>query len=363
MSRGEGLKSSERIIVLRLSSIGDLILISPLLRALRRQFPQAKLDLVTKEAFAELVRFNPNLSDIHLVRPEEGFAGLSRLGMKLRAANYDTVLDLHRNFRTSWLLQLIRPRSILRYRKHRVRRWLYVKFKTKTMQGVPPVYARYLAAAHSLGVGEDGNGLELFWRSEHEQQAEQALLQLGWIPGMPLVALAPGAGFFTKRWPIEHFAELASQILERFAYIGIAIVGGRNETGLGRQISEYVNQPQRSGGRVFDLTGKCSLLTSAVVIQRSRLLVTNDSGPMHMAEAVRTPLIMLAGSTTRELGFFPQSPTSRVLEVDLPCRPCSHLGRQACPLGHFRCMREIAPELVAAEVENVLRQVAVGSRQ
>jgi heptosyltransferase-2 len=234
----------------------------------------------------------------------------------------------------------------LRYCKHRFRRWLFVQFKLSTMLAIPPVYARYLQAAETLGVKDDGAGPELFWQPQHEEEANTILRQAGWQPEQELIGLAPGAGFFTKRWPVEYFAQLAGEIPRLYPEAGVAVLGGPQDAEFGRFIAA------RAGHHVLDLTGGSTLLVSAAVIKRCRFLVANDSGLMHVAEAVRTPLLALFGSTTRELGFYPQLPTSRVLEnTALACRPCSHLGHRICPRGHFRCMREITPERVLHEIQ------------
>jgi heptosyltransferase-2 len=325
------------------------VLASPLLRALRRRFPHAAIDFIVKAEFAPLVQHNPNVNVVHEFNPAEGLAGLLRLGQKLRREHYDAAIDLHKNFRTRFLVRLAGAKRVLRYRKHVWRRWLFVKLKRNTMRHAPPIYKRYLEAASALGARDDAAGTELFWNQQHEQEADRALQQHGAGRGQPLIVLAPGAGYFTKRWPAEHFAGLAARLAAHYPDFLIIILGGQQDSAAGRLIAAA------AGNRAIDLTGRCSLLAAAALIKRGRLLVANDSGLMHVAEAVETPLIMLAGSTTRELGFFPQRHSSRVLEnKTLACRPCSHLGYEACPAGHFRCLRETTPARVLKEITSML---------
>ncbi|MDZ7266737.1 MAG: lipopolysaccharide heptosyltransferase II [candidate division KSB1 bacterium] len=345
LADGESIPTVKRILILRLSSIGDVVLVSPLVRVLRRRLPQAEIDFVVKAEFAELMRHNPHLNAVHEVPTAARLAGLQRLREKLADRRYDTVLDLHKNFRTQYLLHGLGAGQVLRYRKHVVRRWLHVRFKLATMRNLPPVYQRYLQAAAPLGVRDDGAGTELHWLPSHEAEAAQALPLTAHDRTLPMLALAPGAGYFTKRWPPEYFAELAGLLLARGRDCWIAVLGGEQDRAAGQQIAA-------AGHRVIDLTGRLSLLAAAAVLARSRLVVANDSGLMHMAEAVKTPVLMLAGSTTRALGFFPQRRESLVLENQaLPCRPCSHLGHAACPRRHFRCMRDITPAQVVAALE------------
>lgn len=339
-----------KILILRLSSIGDVVLVSPLLRVLRRRFPNAIIDLAVKEEYADVVRHHAAVNAVHLVRKNEGLCGLLQLGRALRRRRYDVVLDLHRNFRTALLGRLSAAPVRLGYRKHRLRRWLYVRFKMNTMAKIPPIAQRYLQAAAPLGIEEDGAGTELFWTPQHEREADLALQSAGWQPGQCLIALAPGAGYFTKRWPAEYFAGLAAQITGSDWEGRVAVLGGAQDREYGERISAQNRQ------RILDLTGRCSLLAAAAIIKRCHLLIANDSGLLHIAEAVRTPVLALFGSTTKPLGFFPQLSVSRVLEnARLGCRPCSHLGYRACPRGHFRCMREIAPQQVYEEFKKLVR--------
>lgn len=342
----------EKILLLRLSALGDVVLTSPLIRALRQRFPHARIDFVIKKDFAELVAHHPQLNAVHCVEPEHGLRGLAQLGRQLRGARYEVVLDLHRNFRTRFLARACNAPRLGHYQKHLVRRWFFVKFKAATMQHVPPVAQRYLQAAAFLNLQDDGAGTELLWNAVHEEEARRVLFEAGWKEERALLCLAPGAGYFTKRWPVEYFAEVARHLLNVNGDLQIAVLGGTQDRGLGAFIRA------QAGARILDLTGRCSLLASAVVIKRSRLLLANDSGLMHVAEAVRTPVVALFGSTTRELGFFPYRAASHVIEhKNLSCRPCSHLGHRACPRGHFRCMKEITPPqalaaLTAALAEN-----------
>lgn len=350
-NRHKAVNDPGKILILRLSSIGDIVLTSPLVRALRRRFPSVAIDFVVKAEFAPLVQHNPNVNTVHVINPAAGLAGLWQVGRILREARYDIAIDLHKNFRSRFLAHACRAKRVLRYQKHVVRRGLFVKLKLNTMRQVAPIYQRYLAATAALHVANDGAGTELFWAQEHEREAERVAQQYGISRGQALLALAPGAGYFTKRWPAEYFAALAAQLAKRGSDHVIVILGGPQDTEAARTITAA-----GAGGNIIDLTGRCSLLASAVFIKRSRLLVANDSGLMHIAEAVQTPVLMLAGSTTRELGFFPQRAHSRVLENQtLACRPCSHLGYHKCPAGHFRCMRELTPALVLAELQHMLR--------
>jgi heptosyltransferase-2 len=350
----------QKILIIRLSSIGDILLATPLLRALREKFRQARLDFVVKSEFADVVRYHPAINQLYELNLKNGWPDLKALGHRLRETRYDVIFDIHKNFRSTYLTHAAKPPRVFRHRKHLVRRWLWVNTKINLMQNIPPIYRRYLEAATPLGIAaqprDDGRWLELFWSEKEEQEADYAVFARHWQPNLPLIGMAPSAGYFTKRWPAEYFSELAANLIHRGNQV--VILGGAQDVDLAKKIAQIVNASISRDNRelpLINLAGALSLLGSAAIIKRCQIFVANDSGLMHIAEAVGTPLIAIFGSTTRELGFFPQLQTSRVLENPaLSCRPCSHLGYQRCPRGHFRCMREIKPQQVSAVVQKML---------
>lgn len=351
----------QKILIIRLSSIGDILLATPLLRALRENFPDAQLDFLVKSQFAEPLRYHPAINKVYEFNPQDEWPALRNLGRRLSETCYDVVIDIHKSLRSRCFARIAWPKRILRHRKHVFRRWLLVTTKINLMRRVPPIYQRYLDAATPLGITTakplaDGRWLELFWREQDEQIAGEALRARSWQPDQPLIGLAPGAGYFTKRWPAEYFGELAADLIRQGHQV--VILGGRQDVELAKKIEEIVEAALLHDTRqwpLLNLAGAVSLLGSAAVIKRCRLLVANDSGLMHVAEAVGTPLVAIFGSTTRELGFFPQLQTSRVIEnATLTCRPCSHLGHHQCPRGHFRCMRDIMPKEVLLAAQQIL---------
>jgi heptosyltransferase-2 len=351
--------SPQKILIIRLSAIGDILLATPLLRALRTQFPEARLDFVVKAEFADVLRYHPAIATLYELNTKNGLPELQTLGRRLREMRYEVIFDIHKNFRSRYLAYAAKPQKLFQYRKHIFRRWLLVHTKINLMRRVPPIYQRYLAAAMPLGIPPlpplaGGRWLELFWREQEEREADFAILREA---RLPLIGLAPGAGYFTKRWPAEYFGQLAANLIRRNRQV--VILGGAQEIALAQQIEKTVESMTGRREKIINLTGALSLLGSAAVIKRCQLLVANDSGLMHVAEAVGTPLLAIFGSTTAELGFSPQSPSSRVIEnVGLSCRPCSHLGYAQCPRGHFRCMREILPDKVWAAAQEMLLQAS-----
>ena len=336
-----------RFLIIRLSSIGDIVLTTPLIRCLKQHYPNSQIDFVVKAKYAELLQHHPALHDIYRFPDHGGLSALWDARAWVKAREYACILDLHKNIRSLLLTRALGGTTVLRFKKFGYRRFLLVKFGINLYRRIVPVYQRYLEAAADLGVEDDGRGTELFVpRSVVEGLLSR--LQLYGIETKKIVAFAPGAGYFTKRWPVDYFVILARQAIEA-GYTPV-ILGDRQDVPVARAICE-----QAPGAVHF--AGKLSLLESAALLQLASLLICNDTGQMHMAEAVGTPVVALFGSTVEEFGFFPVLENSVVVENrDISCRPCSHVGRNTCPEGHFLCMRSLLPEQVWQAALTILNQ-------
>jgi len=339
--------NSPRILLIRFSSLGDVVLASALIRALRQTFPDAEIDFVVRRKYAELVRHNPRLNTVFEYDARTGFSGLKMLKAKLRGREYGVVLDLQKNFRSVFLRTGLRSRSkILKVKKNQFLRFLLVKFKWNLYRRF---YARplsvaqkYLNAAEPLLGRCDAPETEIFLPPailNEEKERWNRLREQNFA-----VVMAPGARHFTKRWPADYYVRLIRRIYENSGGKTV-LVGGKDEASLAREICAGL-----PAGSCLNLCGELSVLQTAALISLAPFFISNDSGLMHVAAAFGKPQIAIFGSTTRELGFFPQNPRAVVMENNaLACRPCSHIGRAACPKGHFKCMREITPEMVYRE--------------
>ncbi|MEJ2055697.1 MAG: glycosyltransferase family 9 protein [Calditrichaceae bacterium] len=175
----------------------------------------------------------------------------------------------------------------------------------------------------------------MYWDAKIEHQMERTYSK---IMASKYFVLAPGASFYSKKWPIEYFMELVEKLLQK-SDANIVIVGGQNDI-------DDANKLQMND-RIINFAGKVTLLESAIVLKNAEALVSNDSGVMHMAAAVGTPLIGIFGSTVEQFGFFPYRSKFKIIENEgLNCRPCSHVGKDFCPKGHFRCMLELHPQKI-----------------
>ncbi|RMI14569.1 MAG: lipopolysaccharide heptosyltransferase II, partial [Calditrichaeota bacterium] len=335
--------SPRRILIIRFSSLGDVLLTSPVIRQLRQHHPEAEIDFLVRREYADLVRYNPHLSTTIEFDATSGSKGLQQLKSHLRDRGYDVILDLHRSLRSRYLCLGYRRGRVLSVRKHVVLRFLLVHFKInlyrRRFSHPPSVPEKYLRAAAPLGVDIRDTAPELYL-PEAVQQAGARRWQALSADGFGVI-MAPGARHFTKRWPTEAYAALIEKLFRQYGWRTV-MVGGPEE----REIIRDILRRTEAAGPI-SLAGDISLLETCALMAQAPLFISNDSGLMHVAAAFRRPQIAIFGSTTRELGFFPRNPRAVVVEnTGLSCRPCSHIGRASCPKGHFRCMREITPEQV-----------------
>ncbi len=336
----------KKILIIRLSSIGDILLSTPFIRQVRRTYPKAQIDFIVKDIYEDLLKYNPHINELYSIQLREESKNLSELKGKLRIRSYNVVFDLHNNLRSNYLKRGINAGSICSIQKEKLKQSLLVWFKINLYGQETSIPSRYLAVASDFGVADDGKGLELYCEKDTIDSAEKKVISRGLEWNKPFICLAPGAGFFTKRWPEEKFENLVD-LIQREKKIQMVVLGGEKD----KEIGSFLKK-QKS---IIDLSGQLSLLETAHVISKGKMIVSNDSGLMHMATAVQTPVLAIFGSTVKELGFFPYRAESVVIEnSELSCRPCSHIGRKKCPRGHFKCMEEITPEQVYAGLKQFL---------
>jgi heptosyltransferase-2 len=322
------------VLAVRFSSIGDVLLTTPLLRALRRRHPAARITVLTKLVHAPLLSHNPHVTHVIGIPADRGTMSLVA---ELRSNRYTHMLDLHDSIR-SRILRLLVPGRWTSYPKHRMARAMLIRTKKSWYRDSRSVAERYFDAARDLDVAPDGAPPDLFLSPEAVREAADWLAESRLALERPLIALAPGAAHATKRWPLEHWHALVRRIVaEGF---DIVLVGGTDDVPVGHALAA------NSGGRVVNGAGQFGLQGTGAVLQRARVVVSGDTGVMHMATAVERPVVALFGPTVQPFGFFPYTPRAEVLELALACRPCSSKGSARCPLGHHRCLGDLGPDLV-----------------
>lgn len=312
------------ILILRYSSMGDIVLTSPVIRGLRTRFPDADIAFATKASFRNLVSCNPFLSRYFLLEHD-----FQEHLSELKKFKPDFIVDLHHNLRTARIKAAIRCKSRA-FDKLNLEKWLLVNLKWNLMP-YKHVVDRYMETVAEAGVVYDGKGLDFFFPEYYDETQVRAL-----IPEPDtFIAYAVGGQHGTKKLPNDKIRELLQHIAAP-----VVLLGDQKDASV---ISDIVHDLPN----VTNLCGKLDLFGSAAVLRHARTVISHDTGLMHISAALRKPIVSLWGNTVPEFGMTPFYPADAkiggtILEVqDLPCRPCSKIGFETCPKGHFACMRNL----------------------
>jgi len=312
----------KKILIIRFSSIGDIVLTTPVIRCLKTQLPDAEIHYLTKTHNHLLLKENPYLSKLWLY--EKNF---KELLPHLKAENFDFIVDLHKNLRSSYVLfHLRKPYGT--FQKLNLKKWMIVNLRIDRLPRVH-IVDRYFTAVNRLNILNDGKGLDYFIPS-----AEEVALNLLPEPFREgFITFVIGGKHTTKIFPEEKVAEVCHKISRP-----VVLLGGKEDEERGRRIELLAK------GAVYNACGRFSINQSASLIRQARQVITNDTGLMHIAAAFGKTIISIWGNTIPEFGMYPylegkEYPRSLISEVKgLSCRPCSKLGFDKCPKGHFRCM-------------------------
>ncbi|HEX6104996.1 MAG TPA: lipopolysaccharide heptosyltransferase II [Gemmatimonadales bacterium] len=334
---------SPDILVVRFSAIGDILLTTPLLRAIRTRHPGARVAFLTKERYVPLLSDNPSVNEVLGIGEEDG---IREIAQTVRSVRYSHLLDLHGSLRTLGLRAVARG-PWRGFSKRRLERQVLITAKRDIYRTQTPMAERYFEAAADLDVEIDGEPPDFFISPEAEERAAECLGRIGLGEAPALVAIAPGAAHATKRWPADGWIRLARRLVSTGAEV--VALGGPDDVEIAKAVVSATRGRLTSSDerRVASAAGMLGLQESGAVIKRAAALISGDTGLMHMATGVRTPVVALFGPTVRQFGFFPyRADRSAVVELPLDCRPCSAHGGPSCPLGHHRCLRAIGPETV-----------------
>ncbi|MGQ4806933.1 ADP-heptose--LPS heptosyltransferase 2 [Candidatus Entotheonellaceae bacterium PAL068K] len=338
-----------RILILQTAFLGDVVLTLPLIAAVGQQFPQAKVEVLTLPAHAPVLRDQPGVDAVITYDKrgtQRGLSGLLRMVRRLRARHYDLALSPHRSFRSAVLLAGSGiPRRIGFTRP--LTRWAYTSTVSRPAMVHEVERNLQLLAACNVFPGPRTGQLSLHLAPAARQQARMDFGRHGVAPGDRLVGVLPGSQWGTKRWPAERFAELI-RVLRQQADIHVALFGGPQDLGIAHTIAS------RCRVSVIDLVGRIPLQALAAHLDCCSVVVSNDTGPMHIAAALGKPIVVLYGPTTPALGFFPYGVAWEEASVALACRPCHAHGPQRCPKSHWRCMMDLSVDQVAARVQRLL---------
>lgn len=339
-----------KILILRFSSLGDLILMTPLIRALREELPESEIHVACKAKYVDIFTENRYINRVYMLHGR-GFPAFLRMLMRLRGERYDIVIDAHNVPRSRVLFHFLPAARKITIEKDHTKKLLLIGGKVNLYNAIVSQSSRYLKLAKQLGLEERNLPTELSIPVSAEERVGELLMGAG-IAWKPIVALAPGSRWETKRWPAAHFTELIAALSDRG--IGTVLIGGEEETALNAGIAAQCPS-------TFDLTGSLSILETGAALKRCDCLVTNDSAPLHIAEAVGTPVVAIFGPTVREFGYYPRLPKSVAVDVELDCRPCSRNGSRPCVLGTKECLESIPSSRVLAEIEHLVQYDAGGA--
>jgi ADP-heptose:LPS heptosyltransferase len=332
--------SKSKKLIIRLSSAGDVILTSPLLKLIKQREPESEVHFVVKSKYSDLIRYNPNIDSVHLVQESAAFGELERLRNRLIGERFDSTLDLHNNFRSIYLRKET-AKHISIVNKEIIRRAVLVKMKLNFYSKIRSTALKY-AQVYDSRLTQVARP-EIFFPEETEERAAESWKRAK-IRGEKAIFFCPGSRHFTKRWPVENWTELAKTLSTKGH---VALVGGEEDAATCRAIGEECP--------VSDFSGKFTILESAAILCYADLVITSDSFLMHAANALGKKIVAIFGSGVKEFGFFPYGVENRIMEVNgLHCRPCSHVGRESCPKKHFRCMLDTTPEMVSSAAMEIL---------
>lgn len=323
-----------KILVIRFSSLGDVVLTTALLPNLKAHWPSAEVTVLTRHENASLFDGNPHVNRVFVFNPaKQSFYDLSR---EVRREAFDVVFDLQGNMRSAFIcLIAAAPRVVIAKKLTWARRRL-VLFKRPSPSLDRSVRERVLDCLAPFGIPAPSTETQLY----PPKDTLGVLNTFSIDPGKTLIGIAPGAKHNTKRWKPERFAEAANR-LGAVANSLILILGDKQDRTVADQVASLVRVPFKN------MAGWTSLPEIMAIMSRLSLLLTNDSGLLHMAEALKVPVVAIFGPTVRAFGFAPYRVTSRVVEVtNLPCRPCTLHGSEQCPLGHHKCMEDVDLEAV-----------------
>jgi ADP-heptose:LPS heptosyltransferase len=320
-----------KILVVRFSSIGDIVLTTPVVRCLAKQLPGATIHYLTKRAFEPVLRGNPYINELKLVEKS-----VSEIAGELAGENYDVIVDLHNNIRTLKLKWKLRRRSYA-FPKKNVQKLLLTKLKIDRMPDVH-VVDRYFEAVRELGVQNDGFPCDFFLGAEDEFVLPDAIRE------KTFTAVAMGAQYETKQMPVQLMADILSGV-----ELPVVLLGGNMDKARAAELMSLLNSKE-----IIDFCGKLSIRQSAFVLSKAAVLLTGDTGLMHIATAFRRRIVSVWGNTVPQFGMYPYSEKElySIHEVDgLSCRPCSKIGYRECPKGHFNCMHLHNPEVIASDLD------------
>lgn len=321
-----------RILIIRLSSLGDILLTTPLVRSLKKKYPDILINFLLRKEYRDVYKFNPYINNLYLLERDNRFPD------ELLNQKYNLVLDLQNNFRSVGIRKKVETEKVRVFNKKTFEKLLLVNFKINKLKNAEQIPVRYAASLEDFQL--DDEGLDLFTGDVNPLIKKNEKRYIGF---------APGSRHFTKMWPEDYYISLGNKLF--FSGFTIVLFGGKDDKDLCERLSQKIQGS-------INLSNDNDLLLTAVNIKECLAVVCNDSGLMHAACAVKVPVMALYGSTVKEFGFTPYRNRNLILEnKTLTCRPCTHIGRESCPKKHFKCMLELTPELAFDKLQEFINSL------
>jgi heptosyltransferase-2 len=327
------LSGKKSILIIRLSSLGDILLTTPLLRTINKKFPDIKIDFILKEQYKEILQFNPYISKVYEYKTGPGEK--RTLFRTLKKNRYDLVIDLQHNFRSSRIRRAVSAPAV-KFNKKTISKFLLVNFKYNRLRYSAPIAQRYAEVLDNFQLDEDG--LDFYLPQSTKSQLGDFNKYIGF---------APGSRHLTKMWPKQYYAELGNLLMSK-GYL-IVLFGGKSDLQICYELSIKIPGS-------INLCNDNKIFDTAIDMKKCRAIVCNDSGLMHIACSLKVFVLAIFGSTVKEFGFMPYNCNGLVLEnLGLYCRPCTHVGRESCPEEHFRCMMELSSQSAFEKLNTILK--------
>lgn len=327
-----------RILIIQTAFIGDVILITPLIRAIKELYPSALLDVMVIPQTATILKNNPHINNLLLFdKRKNKIVSFIKTLIKLRKKKYNIVFTPHSSMTTALLIYYadIPTRvgfdrwSAKKYLTHKVPHLEHVHKTKKILELLTPFSDMVFPIQ-----------TELFPSKEMGKNAAQ-LLEKFKKNSKKTIAIAPGSVWFTKKWPIEYYKAITESLIKE--NYSIVLIGSKEEKEICNKIGTHEN--------LLNLAGELSLLESAAVIKKCDLMICNDSGALHIANAVETDVFAFFGPTVQAIGYYPFRENDFVFEREMDCRPCGSHGDNSCPLKHHECMKLIVPDFVLSKIK------------
>ncbi len=334
------------ILVIKISSLGDVILATPSLKALKEKFPRAKIYCVVGKDSRAVLQRCPYLDDLIVFDPKEkdkGWGGLLKFSRKLRKYKFDLVVDFQNNRTSHWMSFLVFPVDSYGYDNGKWGFLLSQRIKDD-QRNLPPV-AHQFRILHGLGIPYRPDCRLEFWLNAQDEKRTQALMESEWVAKNQKVIginLSASKEWITKNWPLKYMAELCDQLAQKG--LRVILTGMEKDRDTAHELSMMTKAKPAS------FVGKTDVLELAVLIRRCAVYVTPDSAPLHIAAAVKTPFVALFGPTDARR-HMPPAGRCTVLQKDLKCSPCYSTY---CKVATHACMREITPSQVLHEIEKLM---------